>query len=81
MGSAQELTARLGVVVPKRLIKAAVRRNLIKRVGREQFRSLLTQLPARDLVLRLAVKPGELKRKELAEEIRKLLLKLNAVGR
>jgi hypothetical protein len=32
-------------------------------------------------VLRLAVKPGELKRKELAEEIRKLLLKLNAVGR
>ena len=81
MGSAQGLTARLGVVVPKRLIKAAVRRNLIKRLGREQFRLLLTLLPARDLVLRLAVKPGELNRKELAEEIRKLLLKLNAVGR
>lgn len=81
VGSTQELTARLGVVVPKRLIKAAVRRNLIKRLGREQFRLLLTLLPARDLVLRLAVKPGELNRKELAEEIRKLLLKLNAAGR
>lgn len=81
MGSAQGSTARLGVVVPKRLIKAAVRRNLIKRLAREQFRLLLTQLPARDLVLRLAAKPGELNRKELAEEIRKLLLKLNAAGR
>jgi ribonuclease P protein component len=81
VGSTQELTARLGVVVPKRLIKAAVRRNLIKRLGREQFRLLLKQLPVRDLVLRLAVKPGKLNRKELAEEIRKLLLKLNAAGR
>jgi len=68
-------------VVPKRLIKAAVRRNLIKRLGREQFRMLLSQLPSRDLVLRLAVKPGELNRKQLADEIRKLLLKLNAAGR
>lgn len=81
VGSTPELTARLGVVVPKRLIKAAVRRNLIKRLGREQFRMLLSQLPSRDLVLRLAVKPGELNRKQLADEIRKLLLKLNAAGR
>lgn len=77
----QGLTARLGVVVPKRLVKAAVRRNLIKRLGREQFRLLLSQLPQRDLVLRLAVKPGVLDRKALAEEIRALLLKLNAPGR
>lgn len=42
---------------------------------------LLPQLPARDLILRLAVKPGELNRKRLAEEICKLLLKLNAAGR
>ncbi|MDQ5877628.1 MAG: ribonuclease protein component [Pseudomonadota bacterium] len=75
------VTARLGVVVPKRLVKAAVRRNLIKRIGREQFRQLLPKLPARDLILRLAVKPAKLDRKALAEEICNLLLKLNAPGR
>jgi ribonuclease P protein component len=75
------LSARLGVVVPKRLVKAAVRRNLIKRIGREQFRLLQQQLPARDLILRLAVKPVTLDRKTLADEIGKLLLKLNAPGR
>lgn len=79
--STQGLSARLGVVVPKRLVKAAVRRNLIKRLGREQFRLLLSQLPQRDLVLRLAVKPGVLDRKALAAEIRMLLLKLNTPGR
>lgn len=76
-----KLTARLGIVVPKRLVKAAVRRNLIKRLGREQFRLLLPQLPSRDLILRLAVKPGAVDRKALAEEIRRLLLKLNAPGK
>jgi ribonuclease P protein component len=76
-----QLTARLGVVVPKRLLKAAVRRNLVKRLGREQFRLLRPQLPARDLILRLAVKPATLDRRALAEEIRKLLFKLNAPGR
>lgn len=75
------MTARLGIVVPKRLVKAAVRRNLIKRLGREQFRLLLPQLPSRDLILRLAVKPGAVDRKALAEEIRRLLLKLNAPGK
>jgi ribonuclease P protein component len=78
---AKDLSARLGVVVPKRLVKAAVRRNLIKRLCREQFRLLLSQLPQRDLVLRLAVKPGVLDRKALAAEIRTLLLKLNTPGR
>lgn len=75
------LTARLGVVVPKRFLKAAVRRNLVKRLGREQFRLLRAQLPQNDLILRLAVKPVALDRKALAEEIRKLLLKLKAPRR
>lgn len=74
----QALPVRLGVVVPKRLVKAAVRRNLIKRLCREQFRLLRAKLPVRDLILRLAVKPAELNRKALADEIRRLLLKLNA---
>jgi ribonuclease P protein component len=76
-----DLTARLGVVVPKRFLKAAVRRNLVKRLGREQFRLLRAQLPQSDLILRLAVKPVALDRKALAEEIRKLLLKLKAPRR
>jgi ribonuclease P protein component len=75
------LTARLGVVVPKRFLKAAVRRNLVKRLGREQFRLLRAQLPQNDLILRLAVKPLVLDRKALAEEIRKLFLKLKAPRR
>ncbi|MFA7292920.1 MAG: ribonuclease P protein component [Rhodocyclaceae bacterium] len=76
-----DLTARLGVVVPKRFLKAAVRRNLVKRIGREQFRLLRSQLPQSDLILRLAVKPAALDRKALAEEIRKLLVKLKAPGK
>jgi len=68
--------ARLGVVVPKRLIKSAVRRNLVKRISRELFRTLRGQLPARDLVLRLNAKLQPLDRRALAEEIGGLLLKL-----
>jgi len=68
--------ARLGVVVPKRLIKSAVRRNLVKRISRELFRTLRWQLPARDLVLRLNAKLQPLDRRALAEEISGLLLKL-----
>ena len=67
--------ARLGVVVPKRLVKAAVRRNLIKRIGREQFRLLKPQLAAKDMVLRLTVRPGTVDRAGMAAEIRDLLLK------
>ena len=74
-------TPRLGIVVPKRLVKAAVRRNLIKRIGRERFRLLRSQLPARDLVLRLNGKLQAFDRKAIAEEIEKLLLKLTAPAR
>ncbi len=77
----EEVSARLGVVVPKRLVKAAVRRNLIKRIGREQFRLLRCRLPARDLVLRLSSKLQPIDRQALAEEIAGLLLKLRAGGR
>lgn len=47
-------TARLGLVVPKRNAKRAVHRNLVKRLAREAFRHVCSQLPPYDLVLRLA---------------------------
>lgn len=51
-------TARLGLVVPKRLARRAVQRNLIKRLSRELFRRRRSSLPALDLVFKLARKPG-----------------------
>jgi ribonuclease P protein component len=75
-GENRKLPARLGVVVPKKLVKAAVRRNLIKRLAREQFRLNREQLPSLDLVLRLATKPGKPDRKGLATEILELLRKV-----
>lgn len=47
-------SARLGLVVAKKLAKRAVWRNAVKRVGREAFRVARQQLPPMDLILRLA---------------------------
>lgn len=60
-------TARLGLVVPKRNAKRAVHRNLIKRLAREAFRHVCTQLPAYDLVLRLG-KPLNAKTESLQRQ-------------
>jgi len=46
--------AQLGLVVPKRLAKHAVRRNLLKRLIRESFRVRASQLPAGLWVVRLS---------------------------
>lgn len=51
------LQARLGLIIPKRLAKQAVLRNLIKRLARESFRQAKPGLPPADLVLRLAKPP------------------------
>jgi ribonuclease P protein component len=45
--------SRLGVVVPKRLVKHAFLRNVVKRQGRESFRLLANELPPCDVVLRV----------------------------
>jgi ribonuclease P protein component len=45
--------ARIGLIVPKRLARAAVLRNAIKRQGREAFRMLASAIQPYDLVLRL----------------------------
>ena len=47
-------TARIGLVIAKKLARRAVWRNAIKRVGRESFRLARSGLPAMDLLLRLA---------------------------
>ena len=46
-------SARLGLVIAKKLARRSVRRNAIKRTGREAFRQARAGLPALDLVLRL----------------------------
>lgn len=45
--------ARLGLIVPKRLARAASLRNAIKRQGREAFRLMTAEISSCDLVLRL----------------------------
>lgn len=52
-------TARLGLVIAKKLARRAVWRNAIKRTGREAFRLARRDLPAMDLILRLAKPVGE----------------------
>lgn len=47
-------TARLGLVIPKRNAALSVTRNHCKRVARELFRLRRAELPALDMVLRLA---------------------------
>ena len=68
--------ARLGLIIAKRQLKRSVDRNLVRRLIREHFRLLHSQLPARDLVFRLANRPEALDRRALAMEIRGLLVKL-----
>lgn len=50
-------SARLGLIIPKRLAKRAVLRNQLKRLIRDAFRTMRPQLPANDLVFRLSRPP------------------------
>ena len=52
-GVGEGFLARLGLIVPKRLARAASLRNAIKRQGREAFRLMAVEIGPRDLVLRL----------------------------
>lgn len=45
--------SRLGIVVPKKLVKHAFLRNAVKRQGREAFRLLVNRLPLCEVVLRV----------------------------
>jgi ribonuclease P protein component len=67
---ADQAGARLGLVVPKRLVPLAVSRNAIKRVVREAFRQKREALPARDLVFRLVNRPQPASLTMLKRQIR-----------
>lgn len=68
---------RIGIAVPKKLLRTAVHRNVVKRIAREVFRQARGQLDGRDYVLRLAVKLDPkrqpLDRQALARDIGTLL--------
>ena len=49
--------SRLGLIVAKRLVPAAARRNLIRRVLREYFRTTQEAFPAGDWIVRLHASP------------------------
>jgi ribonuclease P protein component len=68
--------ARLGLVVGKKLLRRSVDRNRLKRIIREQFRCMRSDLPPCDFVVRLAVKPGKLDGKLIASDFVGLLQKL-----
>ena len=68
--------ARLGLVIGKKQLRRAVDRNRVKRVIRETFRRLRHELPANDIVVRLAVKPQSLDTRALTEDLLILLDKL-----
>ena len=69
-------SARLGVVVAKKLAKRANVRNLVKRIAREIFRRRRADLPAHDLVVRLHAPVANATRAELNRDLLQLLERL-----
>lgn len=63
-------TARLGLIIPKRLAAKAVTRNTIKRVIREAFRLQRPHLASKDLVFRLHSKAPVLSLRALRKLVR-----------
>ena len=51
--------SRIGIIVPKKIVKLATSRNRHKRVIREQFRFVKERLPNVDIVLLLNKRGGE----------------------
>ena len=68
--------ARLGFVVARKLVRHAVTRNLLKRLGREHFRHIRATMPAHDMALRLAQKVDGATRAQLREDIASLFARL-----
>lgn len=69
-------TARLGLVVAKRLAKRASQRNLVKRIVREQFRQRRAELDAVDVIVRLREPVQDATRKMIHRDIVRLLDRL-----
>lgn len=69
-------TARLGVVIAKKLARQAVQRNFIKRMARELFRHQRAILPCHDLILRLHSSPKPASRADLRADMQQILRRL-----
>lgn len=69
-------TARMGVVVAKKLARRAVLRNLVKRICREAFRIQRSTLPCLDMVIRLSAPAAAATRIELRGDVLGLLERL-----
>ena len=66
-------TARVGVVVAKKLAKRANVRNLVKRIVREQFRKIRVTLVPHDLVVRLNAPVRDATRAMIHDDVAQLL--------
>lgn len=73
---------RLGLVIAKKHLKLATRRNRAKRVIRESFRHRVPSLPPLDIIVLARKGIGELDKAALAELLQKLWVRLEgkAVG-
>ena len=69
-------TARIGVVIAKKLVHSAVSRNLIKRIVRESFRQSRAKLPQRDIVVRISTRLNSPEKRALRGEIDDLFTRL-----
>ena len=76
----ESIGIKLGLIVPKRLVRLAVQRNRVKRVLRESFRLKQRELPSGSYLFRLKRAPGALSGSEIKklarEEADKLLRKV-----
>ena len=72
--------ARLGLVVAKRVMRQSVDRNRVKRCIRETFRSAMNDLPAVDVVVRLASPVPDIRETLPHEPLNTLWQRLGAWG-
>lgn len=64
--------ARLGLAVPKRVVKRATERSRVKRLIRESFRHNRSRLPAADIVVSVKTRPVDLHDPALHGEITRI---------
>lgn len=74
--STEQPQARLGFIVARKHVRRAVKRNLIKRIAREEFRLLDPALPPLDIIVMARKGADKLDRQKLHEAVRYLFRKL-----